>query len=77
MVSRSAGVAARMQAFPAWRDLSGDTRRNLLLKLADLLERHAGELAALETLGNGAPTMVAPYIPPVAAQRLRPARSLR
>ncbi len=64
-------VQAARQAFPAWRDLSGDTRRNLLLKLADLLERHAGELAALETLGNGAPTMVAPYIPPVAAQRFR------
>jgi len=64
-------VAAARQALPRWRGTSGDARRNLMLKLADLIEQHAGELAALETLGNGSPSMMSAFIPPVVAQRLR------
>lgn len=64
-------VAAARQALPAWRNLSGDARRNLLLKFADLIEQHAGELQALETLGNGSPAMMSAFIPPVVAQRFR------
>lgn len=64
-------VAAARAAAPAWRDLPGNKRRDLLLKLADVIEQHAGELAALATIENGAPAMVAPYIPPVAADRFR------
>jgi aldehyde dehydrogenase (NAD+) len=64
-------VAAARQALPLWRKTSGDARRNLLLKLADLIEQHAGELQALETLGNASPTMMSAFIPPVVAQRFR------
>lgn len=64
-------VAAARQALPLWRDTCGDRRRNLLLKLADLIEQHAGELQALETLGNGSPAMMSAFIPPVIAQRFR------
>ncbi len=66
-----AAVAAARQALPGWRDLPGDQRRDLLLKLADLIERRGDELHALETLGTGSPTMMAAFIPPVVAQRLR------
>lgn len=64
-------VDAAAGAFPAWRDLPGEQRRNLLLKLADLIEQQGKELAALEVIGNGAPTMVSAYIPVVCAQRFR------
>lgn len=64
-------VEAARQAFPAWRTTSGEQRRNLLLKLAELIERHAQELSGLETLGSGSPVMAASYIPPAVAQRLR------
>ncbi len=64
-------VQAARQALPAWRALSGNKRRNLLLKLADLIETNGAELAALATLENGSPAMMGPYIPPVAAERFR------
>jgi phenylacetaldehyde dehydrogenase len=50
-------VAAARRAFenPAWRTLSANDRANLLLKLADLIEKEADELAVLETLNNGKP----------------------
>lgn len=64
-------VQAAEQAFPAWRDLAGDQRRDLMLKVADLIEQHAAEFCALATLENGSPTMIAPHMPPVAAQRFR------
>lgn len=64
-------VAAARQAFPGWRNLPGDQRRDLLLRLAELIEQRGDELHALETLGTGSPTMMAAFIPPVVAQRLR------
>lgn len=50
-------VAAARRAFenPAWRRMSAVDRSNLLLKLADLIERDADELAVLECLDNGKP----------------------
>ncbi|KOF52114.1 aldehyde dehydrogenase, partial [Achromobacter sp. DMS1] len=38
---------------PAWRDLLPADRERLLLRLADLVERHGEALARLETLNNG------------------------
>ncbi len=64
-------VDAAQKAFPAWRALPGDQRRNLLLKLADLIDAHADEFTALEMLGNGTPKMVGAYFGPVASQRFR------
>jgi acyl-CoA reductase-like NAD-dependent aldehyde dehydrogenase len=50
-------VAAARRALEdrAWRTLSAYDRGNLLLKLADLIERHADDLAVLECLDNGKP----------------------
>ena len=50
-------VAAARRAFeqPAWRRMSGYERGNLLLRLADLIERDADDLAVLECLDNGKP----------------------
>ncbi len=64
-------VAAARQALPGWRNSGGDQRRNLLLKLAELIEQHAGRLQALDTLGNGYPAMISAHTPPIVAQRFR------
>lgn len=50
-------VAAARRAFEqgAWPKLTPAKRAHLLLKLADLIERNAEELAELETLDNGKP----------------------
>lgn len=51
-----AAVAAARAAFEGpWRQVSPARRGQLLLALADLLERHAEELAQLITLENGKP----------------------
>ncbi len=42
-----------------WRKISASERGRLLNRLADLMEQHADELAALETLDNGMPLSVA------------------
>ncbi|HGM6985070.1 TPA: aldehyde dehydrogenase [Serratia marcescens] len=48
-------VAAAHWAFQGseWRDMTAGARGKLLLRLADLLEQHAPELARLETLDTG------------------------
>jgi len=50
-------VAAARKAFEnrAWRQMSANDRTNLLLRLADLIEKEADELAVLECLNNGKP----------------------
>ncbi|KAI1743176.1 aldehyde dehydrogenase [Xylaria scruposa] len=50
-----AAVAAAEAAFPAWKKISATERRNLLLKLADLIDEHSAELAKLTRLSLGAP----------------------
>jgi aldehyde dehydrogenase (NAD+) len=54
-------VAAARQAFDRgpWRKMSAADRGRLLNKLADLIEKHADELARLESLDNGKPYSVA------------------
>ncbi len=66
-----AAVQSCQQALPAWKATSGEQRRNLLLKFADLIDLHGKELAALDTLGNGYPAMMSAYSPMVIAQRFR------
>ena len=48
-------VEAAWQAFhrPEWRNMTAGARGKLLLKLADLVEANAAELARLETLDSG------------------------
>ena len=54
-------VKAARAAFErgAWRKTSASERGRLLHRLADLIEKHADELAALESLDNGKPVSVA------------------
>jgi len=64
-------IAAARAALPKWKAMPGNQRRNLLLKIGDLVEQHSAELGALSTLENGSPSMIAPFTPPVAAERFR------
>ena len=48
-------VKAAQAAFPKWSRLAAADRGRLLLKLADLIEARATELATLETLDTGHP----------------------
>ena len=48
-------VAAAAAAFPAWAALPAAARGRLLLRLADAIEAHVGELAELESRDTGHP----------------------
>lgn len=48
-------VAAAEKAFPAWSRMAAMDRGRILLKLADLIEANAEELARLESLDTGHP----------------------
>lgn len=48
-------VAAAQKAFPAWSKRPAAERGRVLLKLADLIEQNAEELARLESLDTGHP----------------------
>jgi acyl-CoA reductase-like NAD-dependent aldehyde dehydrogenase len=48
-------VAAAQRAFPAWARMAAADRGRILLKLADLIEANAEELARLESLDTGHP----------------------
>jgi len=64
-------VAAARAAFPAWRAMPGDIRRNLMFKLAELLEARADEFVYPVISENGTISMAAPYLPPTLAQKYR------
>ncbi|KGJ03064.1 aldehyde dehydrogenase family protein (plasmid) [Paracoccus versutus] len=51
-------VRAARRAFeaPTWSGISPHLRTRMLLEMAEAIDRHAAELAALETLDNGMPT---------------------
>lgn len=52
-------VEAALRAGPKWEAAGHKGRRNTLLKFADLLEKHADELATLESFNNGSPLPLA------------------
>lgn len=52
-------VKAATEAFKTWRKSDGSLRRDLLLKLADLVEKNRARLAEVESLDNGKPAHVA------------------
>src|SRR6516225_8597082 len=54
-------VQAARSAFEhgPWHNMSASARGRLLYRLADLVERNAAQLAALESLDNGKPVAVA------------------
>ncbi len=48
-----AAVSAARKAFPAWRDMPPGERRDILLRLAQLVKTHTEELTTLSVLENG------------------------
>jgi acyl-CoA reductase-like NAD-dependent aldehyde dehydrogenase len=57
-------VSSARRAFEnrAWRQMSANDRTNLLLKLADLIEKEADDLAVLECLNNGKPAHLTRWV---------------
>jgi acyl-CoA reductase-like NAD-dependent aldehyde dehydrogenase len=66
-----AAVTAARTAFPAWRALTGDKRRDLMFKLAALIDRDSQLLAQLGTIETGNGIMVTSYLGWDAAQKYR------
>ncbi|MCI4592333.1 aldehyde dehydrogenase family protein [Sphingobium sp. BYY-5] len=64
-------VAAARKAFPAWRAMPGDKRRDLMFRIAALLEAKSGEFAPSLISENGSVAMTAPYMGYDAAQKFR------
>ena len=64
-------VAAAAKAWDAWRWRTPKDRMELLLKLADVIDENAEELARLESLNVGKPWWVAKDEPPIMADNLR------
>lgn len=67
----AAAVQAARTAFPAWRALPGDKRRDLMLKFAALVEQRAAEFAQLGAIENGMSIMMGPHMAADAAQKFR------
>lgn len=64
-------VAAAQAAFPAWRALPGDKRRNLMFRLAALMEAESQALAPMQTAENGSGILMSGYMGYDAAQKFR------
>src|ERR1700730_13949256 len=64
-------VEAARKAAPGWRALTGDKRRDLMFKLAALIEQNSKLLAQLSTIENGSTIMTTGYLSWDAAQKLR------
>jgi 1-pyrroline dehydrogenase len=64
-------VRSATQALPGWLESTPQERAGMLLRLADALEDHAGELVAMESLNVGKPRCVAEPEIPFAADNLR------
>lgn len=54
-------VTAAHKAFPAWSRMAAMDRGRILLKVADLIEQNAEELARLESLDTGHPSGIPAY----------------
>ena len=64
-------VAAAKRALPDWLETTPAERAEVLLKLADLIDEHADELAQLESVNVGKPLSYAKDELPVCADNLR------
>ncbi len=64
-------VAAAKQALPDWLETTPGERAEILLSLADLLDEHGDELAALESRNVGKPLSYAKDEIPVGSDNLR------
>jgi acyl-CoA reductase-like NAD-dependent aldehyde dehydrogenase len=66
-----AAVAAARKAAPAWRALPGDKRRDLMFKLAALIEQNGAALGHLSSIENGMAISGTVYLSYDAAQKFR------
>ncbi|MFC0205222.1 aldehyde dehydrogenase family protein [Novosphingobium soli] len=64
-------VAAARAAAPAWRALPGDKRRDLMFRLAALIEEKAAEMTPLLSIENGSIILAGPHMSADAAQKFR------
>jgi betaine-aldehyde dehydrogenase/aminobutyraldehyde dehydrogenase len=64
-------VASARAARIAWRDTTPGARQERLLAMADVIDRHGEELAALESLNVGKPHALAAEELPICADELR------
>ena len=64
-------VAAARGAFPAWRAVPGDKRRDLFFRLAALFEARSAEFASSLIAENGSIAALAAYMGYDAAQKFR------
>jgi acyl-CoA reductase-like NAD-dependent aldehyde dehydrogenase len=64
-------VAAARAAFPAWKATAGDKRRDLMFRLAAMLEQRAAEFVPGLVAENGSIALAAPYMGHDAAQKFR------
>lgn len=64
-------VEAAKKALPEWLESTPGERAELLLKLADIVDEHAEEIAQLESVNVGKPIAVAREEPPVMSDNLR------
>ena len=60
-VEVDAAVAAAWKAFPAWKRLGADKRRELLYRLSETLRSHEDELKQLVALETGTPIAVSSF----------------
>ncbi|MEY2942822.1 MAG: hypothetical protein RLY97_836, partial [Pseudomonadota bacterium] len=63
--------AAARKAAPAWRAMAGDKRRDLMFKLAAMLESQAADMAPILTAENGSIVIAGPHMSYDAAQKFR------
>jgi aldehyde dehydrogenase (NAD+) len=64
-------VADARTAVPEWRSFAPDARRRVLLKLAELVERHADELTDIQVVENGTPRVMAAMYAPLVVDALQ------
>ena len=64
-------VKAAAKALPSWLETTPKERADMLLKLADAVEEHAGELVTMESLNVGKPRSVGEPEIPFTADNLR------
>lgn len=55
-------VLAAKNAFPAWRDTPATQRAKILMKVVDLIDENAAELAKAESTDNGKPLFLASHV---------------
>jgi phenylacetaldehyde dehydrogenase len=75
-VDLAASAARRAFENRRWRGLTAEARSRILLRLADLVEVHAEELAHLDILNNGMPLAMANALAAASAARVRSAAAL-